>query len=370
MSAPELRRMKGEFLASLNHEIRTPLSGIVGMTDLLLETRLDDRQKEFVKAARLCAEELLQDLNAALEFSALAAGELELEESDFNLPEVLAGVVEQYQPPAQAKDVRLFASLDPGLPAVAAGDAVRLREIVWHLVGNAVKFTRHGEVELKASAGPASESRFWLAVTVRDTGIGLTTQQRATLFDPLSPGDSGLARRYPGLGLGLALSSALARRMGGEIGVESEPGRGTVASFRLPLRAAGEAAPKAAAGCARGRHVLLVEDYAVSEFVISRVLRNAGCDVESAATGEEALAAATRGRFDLVLMDLQMPGMDGFATARALRALPGYAGVPIVALTAHTEEQYRAAADAAGMQGFLTKPVDSEELLAMVERLG
>jgi signal transduction histidine kinase len=236
MSDAGLRRIKSEFLASLNHEIRTPVSGILGMTDLLLETALDERQREYVRAAHSCAEGLLEELNAALEFSAVSAGQLALEEVDFNLPELLGGVLEQYQAAARAKGLRLAATGGDALPPLAYGDPLRLREVLCHLVANSIKFTRQGHIEVRATAAKSIGGRIRLAVSVSDTGIGLSPEQCEWLFAPLWQGETGPSRRYPGLGLGLALARALVRLMGGEMRAEGEPGRGAVVSFWTPLR--------------------------------------------------------------------------------------------------------------------------------------
>ncbi len=237
MGEPGLRRIKSEFLASLNHEIRTPLSGILGMMDLLLETALEARQREYVRAARSCAQGLLEELDAALEFSAVAAGHLALEEVDFNLPELLDGVVGQYQAPARAKGLRLAASGLDAVPLLACGDPLRLREVLCHLVANAIKFTGRGRIDLQISAAPSIGGRIRLMVAVRDTGIGISPEQRESLFAPLSQGETGITRRFPGLGVGLALARALVRLMGGEMRADGQPGRGTVVSFWVPLQA-------------------------------------------------------------------------------------------------------------------------------------
>ena len=229
-------RLKSQLLTSLNDEIRSPLTGIVGMTDLLLETRLDDSQRECVLAARTCAGEALEQLGALLEFASLAAGRLQLEEADFDLPELLKSTVALQEPKAAAKGVRLFLNVAEELPTLALGDAVRLKEVLIRLLDNAVKFTPHGEIELKAGWKPLSPASFRLELDLRDTGIGIPPGQLRAMFECFRQGDSGMARRYPGLGLGLALVQALAHLMRGQIDAESAPGHGAVFSFRVPLR--------------------------------------------------------------------------------------------------------------------------------------
>jgi two-component system, sensor histidine kinase and response regulator len=250
----DLRRMQDEFLTGLTHTIRTPISGILGMTDLLLETQLDQQQSEYVAAARMCAEELLEHLNCALRFSELAAGASALEESDFNLVETIESAAAPYVEKARAKGLRFSLVLEETLPQAVFGDAVRLREIISHLLGNAVKFTAAGEVELRAGAGMVLGGRFRLALSIRDTGIGIESGQSEAVFESFRQGEAALARNYPGLGLGLALVRKLVHAMRGEVGLESEPGKGTVVAVSLPLRTSVELAavqPKPASSAGR-----------------------------------------------------------------------------------------------------------------------
>jgi CheY-like chemotaxis protein len=368
----QLRRLKSHFLASLNHEIRTPLTGILGMTDLLLETPLDDVQREYVVTARICAEELLALLDAALEYSALSSGDLPLEEAEFNLPELLESVLDQNRIKAHAKGLRLLANLD-SLPTAVIGDAVRVRQIIAQLLGNAVKFTPAGEVELRARAVRAGEKRIVLEVTIRDTGIGIPPERLPHLFESFSPLEAGPGRRYSGLGLGLATVHRLLELMGGQIQVQSEPGRGSLFAVRIPLGVASEAPATAARPSAPminggSRRILLVEDDTVAQRIVAHMLGRAGYQVDAAGSGDAAIALASEVGYDLILMDLQMPGKDGIETAAEIRRLPGYQKVPIIALTAHTTEEFRSFTLAQGLEGFLTKPVRSEELLAVVRQ--
>jgi signal transduction histidine kinase len=252
----DFRRLKSEFLASVNHEIRTPLTGIVGMADLLLETALDDRQKEYVLAARTCAEDALDELTGLLEFASLAAGHLELDEADFDLLDTLNSVVADLEPKARAKGVRLFMTLDQRLSGLVVGDAVRLRQILVQLIVNAIKFTPQGEIELQVSCAPLSPEHSRLRVALRDTGIGIPADQLQSVFECFRQGDSGLSRRYSGLGLGLALVQALVHLMRGDVTAESAPGNGTVLSFWIPLgisNAAVTAGPSSRGGPRAGR---------------------------------------------------------------------------------------------------------------------
>lgn len=363
--------MKSDFLSSLNHEIRTPLSGILGMADLLLETKLDPEQRDYVRSAHTCAEELLERLNAALEFSALSSGTLSLEEADFNLPELLHGLVVQYEAKARDKHLEFAAALDPELPGLACGDAVRLREAIAELLGNAVKFTAEGMIVLTVRAEPAAGVRFRLHIEVQDTGIGIAPSQLPSLFESFRQGDSGLARRYAGLGLGLALVRKLVALMHGEVRVESEPGRGSRVSVSLNLRLPQEG-PRpvpGAAPAARTRKVLLADDDAVSTRILVHMLGRANYGQRAVSSGEACLAEAAARRYDIVVMDLELPGIDGFETTRLLRQLPGYSSVPIIALTAHTGEEFRGECLRNGMQGFLEKPIRTEQLLSLLAAL-
>ncbi len=368
----ELERLKSHFLAGLNHEIRTPLTGILGMVDLLMETNLDDTQREYVVTTRMCAEELLALLDSALEYSALTSGTLPLEQAEFNLPELIQGLLDQHRLKAHAKGLKLLAQTD-SLPLAVIGDAVRIRQILAQLLGNAIKFTAQGEVELRAQAEPAGPDRCLLKVTVRDTGMGIPPDRLERLFESFGQLESGLARRYPGLGLGLATVRQLLRLMGGDIQVESTPGRGSLFSISIPLRLVRELAgpepakPPAKPEPSAGRkRILLVEDDTVAQRIVAHMLARGNFQVDAVGSGDAALAVAATRRYDLILMDLQMPGKDGIQTAAEIRRLPGYQTVPIVALTAHTTEEFRTFTREQGLQGFLTKPVRSEELLAAV----
>jgi len=364
----ELSELKGQFLASLNHEIRTPLSGILGMSDLLLETPLSEEQREYVGATRVCAENLLEILNATLEFSALAANHIHLEEEEYPLRETLEGIVAQFSFKAQNKGLRLHHRFDESLPVAAIGDALRLRQLVWHLVANAVKFTTEGEVELAACAAPTGKGRAELTIHVRDTGIGIPPDHLQTIFESFRQLQTGLSRNYSGLGLGLAVAQKLAMLLQGHVSVESEPGKGSKFTVRIPVRLAQEVQlPAAALKRVRGQ-VLVVDDDSVAQTIASHVLRRHSFDVECVCNGAAAIDKASRSSYDLILMDLQMPGMDGFQTATYIRAIPAYATTPIIAVTANCSSDYRDRCMKTGMNGFLAKPVQSRELVQTVER--
>ncbi len=364
----ELERLKGTFLASLNHEIRTPLSGILGMTDLLLETTLDDEQKEYVAAARLCAESLFEILNATLEYSALEAGHFSLDESEFSLREMIESTLAQQSLKAETKGLKIKATYELGLPETMVGDAPRLRQLLSHLLANAIKFTHSGGVELRVIRDSPAEDI--LRIEVQDTGIGIPPEQMERIFESFRQVDSGLSRMYPGLGLGLALAKKLASLMQGEISVSSTLGQGSTFTLRIPLRAAETEAETAQVSvrAEAGPIVLAVEDNAVGLTILKRALERRQLRVDGAMSGAAALEAASRRRYDLVLMDLQMPGMNGLETTAEMRKLPGYDTVPILALTADFSDELRDHCLKQGMQAFLSKPVEAMQLWAVVSK--
>jgi CheY-like chemotaxis protein len=363
-----LRNVGGEFLASLNHEIRTPLSGILGMTDLLLETSLTEDQREYADATRVCAENLLEILNVTLEYSALSANQVRLEETEFSLLDTVQGVLSEFAPKAQSKGLRLVSALDRSLPEMVVGDALRLRQCLRHLVGNAVKFTKEGQVEIRSSAA-TTDGQVTVAIEVHDTGIGIAPQQLKEIFESFRQLETGLSRSHGGLGLGLAVARKLVELLNGSIHVDSELGQGSVFSVHLPLRlpANSEARHIVEVRKNRGR-VLVVDDNNVAQTIASHALRRQSFEVQCAGDGLEALDVASKSQFDVILMDLQMPGWDGFQTAERIRALPGYGETPIIAVTANCSDENRARCAEVGMQDFLAKPVRTRELVQTVEK--
>ena len=359
--------MKGSFLVSLNHEIRTPLSGILGMSDLLLETKLDEEQREYVHATRLCAENLFEILNATLEYSALQAGNFSLDEGEFRLRDLIDSTLSQQSLKAAAKGLSIHTSYDPALPETMVGDAPRLRQLLGHFLANAIKFTHQGGVELRVLRNPSAPGS--LQIEVQDTGIGIPADQVERIFESFRQVDSGLSRNYPGLGLGLALARKLSALMQGEISVASTPGEGSTFTLRIPLRVAESEAEPANTGTAMlGPYVLAVEDNAVGLTILKRALERRHVNVDGAASGFAAVEAASYRRYDLVLMDLQMPGMNGLEAMAEMRKLPGYEAVPILALTADFSDELRERCLRQGMQAFLSKPVEPVHLWSVVSR--
>jgi CheY-like chemotaxis protein len=368
LKTEELREGQGQFLTSLNHEIRTPLSGILGMTDLLLETPLSEDQREYVAATRLCAENLLEILNVTLEYSALSADHVRLEETEYSLRDILHGVLSEFAPKAEAKGLQLIRTLDAGLPEMVLGDPLRLRQMLWHLVGNGIKFTREGHVEVAASAIMGIDRQPTIAVRVQDTGIGIAADQVAAIFESFRQLQTGLSRNHGGLGLGLAVTQKLVALLRGTITVDSELGKGSTFTVTIPLKLPVVSAARAdEATKIRGR-VLVVDDNAIAQTIASHALRRQSFEVVCAGDGRRALHAASQGRFDVILMDLQMPGWDGFETVEQIRQLPGYRETPIIAVTANCSDDYRARTVAGGMQDFLAKPVRTRDLVQAVEK--
>lgn len=359
----EIDRLKGTFLANLNHEVRTPLSGIMGMTDLLLETQLDEEQRDYVSTVRLCAENLFHLLNATLEYSALTAGHLKLDETEFGVSEMVESALGMQREKAEAKRLKLTATLDAGLPQTIIGDAARIQDLLGHLLDNAIKFTHHGSVELALTR----EAEV-LKIEVRDTGIGIAPDRQARIFESFHQVDSGLSRNYPGLGLGLALVQKLLGLMGGEITAESEPDKGSTFTVRLPIRLPAASREKTTRSSAGLPAILAVEDNPVGLRVLRHALKGRAVDVDTATDGAEAVRAAAARHYDLILMDLQMPQMDGLETTAAVRRLPGYDNVPILALTANYSDEIRQQCQQHGMQDFLSKPVTPPALWSAVSR--
>lgn len=366
----EPRRLQEQWLASLNHEVRTPLGGIVGMVDLLLETKLDAEQQDYVESTRQCAETLLATFNAMLEYSALSAGVVHADEVEFHLGAVLHELVNEYLAAAHAKGLRLVYRGGADVGRFVLGDQGRIRQIFSHILSNAIKFTHHGEIEVRADyAGEGSAGR--LHVSIRDTGIGIAETDIPRIFACFSQVERGLSRSYAGLGLGLSLAKKLVGLLGGAISVVSQPECGSTFSFDLPLRNGAETpdwGSQPSATAQRPRRVLVVEDDRISQRIVSHLLRREAYEVDCVESGLRAVEAFRRSSYGLVLMDLQLPGMDGLETTQRIRELPDGTCVPILAFTANTSDDSKQRCLSAGMREFLSKPIQPDQLIEAVIR--
>lgn len=384
-------RAKSQFLANMSHEIRTPMNGVLGMTDLLMATTLTDRQRHLAQTIHRSGTALLTLLNAILDFSKIEAGKLELDVTEFDVRQTVQDAVGLFAESARSAGLDLTCRVSGDVPDRLRGDPVRLRQILVNLVGNAIKFTEHGAVSVLVQRVRRTAQRDVLEFSVTDTGIGVAPDARARIFEAFSQEDGSTTRRFGGTGLGLAIVKELVTLMGGEVGVESTPGAGSTFRFTAELdraaRSVGEpptpgtpstgtqgvtggAQPTNPSEANRGR-ILLAEDNPVNLEVALGALESLGYHVDVAINGQEAIEATARTAYDLVLMDCQMPELDGLAAAAAIRrreVAQGARRLAIVALTAHALKGNRDQCLAAGMDGVLTKPFTTDQLRATLER--
>ena len=374
-------KARSNFLNRMSHEIRTPMNAIIGLTELTLGTELTLQQQDYLGKVKFAGHALMGLLDDVLDLSKIDAGKLQMEAIPFNLPELLSGTGAVLTGLVQDKGLSLRLSCAPEVPRQLRGDPKRLRQVLTNLISNAIKFTEKGDILVSVALASVPPEPLKLRFSVRDTGLGMTAAQLACLFQPFVQTEASTARKFGGTGLGLSISRELVELMGGRIWVQSEPGQGSTFSFELPFAppaALGNAQAPADARLSRGQldvddmalasildaRILLVEDNAVNQLVAVALLKQVGCQVEVAHQGQEALARLAQGTFDCVLMDLEMPVMDGYEATAHIRANPDWATLPVLAMSASVLPEDRARATQAGVNGHIAKPVLKQELFA------
>jgi PAS domain S-box-containing protein len=377
--AEAANRAKTIFLANMSHELRTPMNGIMGMTELALRRATDPKLIDWLNKSQGAAKHLLDVINDILDISKIESDRLMLEEKDFSLAEAMDEAMHMQDAPTQAKGLHLSWNIDAALPDRLRGDAFRLRQILLNFTGNAIKFSEHGQITVRASLAEEDNHSVLLKIEVTDQGIGISPEQQARLFHAFTQADGSMTRKYGGTGLGLIISRRIAHLMGGDAGVISEEGIGSTFWTTLRLRRAtvvqppaaketGESARMTLARLFAGTRVLVAEDEPINREVIASLLEDAGLAPALASDGQQARDMARGGGYALILMDVQMPVMNGLEATRAIRQLPGMAKIPILALTANAFDEDRDRCLAAGMDAHIGKPVEPDALCEIVLR--
>ncbi len=366
-AAENASQAKTDFLANMSHEIRTPMNAIIGMTELALDTRDADEQREYMRTVQSSSVALLSILNDILDLSKIEAGKLAVERISFSLGGMLGETLKGLATKAGEKGLELILDIAPDVPENLIGDPGRLRQVIVNLVGNAIKFTERGEIVVRIGAGEAVDGHIPLAFSVSDTGIGIPEDKRDAVFESFTQGDTSTTRRYGGTGLGLAISSRLVRLMGGQIELESTVGKGSTFRFSVMLDIDENTPMRQTGAELAGRRALVVDDNPINRSVLCATLKRWGMQSAEAASGELGLEALKQGVFDIVLLDVRMPGMDGFATAEAM--LEAVTGQRILLMTSMGKKGDAARCRELGIGGYLTKPATRDELLGTLQHM-